>query len=94
MIDVSLSHRLMCGYDASEIEDMTGAIETSLFKATAIINLVASSIIDPDNNGALPETLYWSIRSSLSDLADITAVIDAYHLACSDKEQAQKNPEL
>ncbi len=93
MSGVSLNHRLMPGYDASEIEDMTSSIDTSLLKACAVLKLVAGIVVHDVTNEIDREQIYWAINSALSDLDDITAVIDAYHLAHA-KQQAQKNPEL
>lgn len=94
MSAVSLNHRLMPGYDASEVEDMTGAIETSLLKASAVLGLVAGIIIHDNTNELDRDQLYWAINSATSDLNDITAVIDAFHTLEHCKRQAQKNPEL
>ncbi|MFI3186431.1 MAG: hypothetical protein QX198_10675 [Methylococcaceae bacterium] len=94
MSAVSLNHRLMPGYDASEVEDMTGAIETSLLKASAVLGLVAGIIIQDTDKKLDREQLYWAIKSATSDLNDITAVIDHFHVLAHCKRQAQKNPEL
>jgi hypothetical protein len=88
------SHRLMQGYDASEVEDMTGSIETSLFKANAVMELIAHSVIGNTCTTIDRDQLYWAIKSATSDLSDITAVIDAFHTLAHCKRQAQKNPEL
>lgn len=90
MTGVNLNHRLMLGYEAAEVEDMTGAIETSLLKASAVLRFSADSIIESCNE-IDRDQLYWAMQSVLSDLNDIAAVIDAYGIA---NQQAQKNPEL
>lgn len=87
MKSVTLDHRLMPGYDASEVEDMTGSIEISLLKASAVLKLLSDVVIHDTVNELDREQHYWAINSALCELSDITAVIDAYH-------QAQKNPEL
>jgi hypothetical protein len=91
MSGVNFNHRLtMDDYDASEVEDMTGAIETSLLKASAVLNVTAFSIIGSKHLEVDRDQLYWAIQSVLSDISDITAVMDAYGIA----NQQQKNPEL
>jgi hypothetical protein len=82
------SHRLMQGYDASEVEDMTDAIETSLLKASAVLNVTAFSIIGAKHLEVDRDQLYWAIKSATSDLSDITAVIDAFHTLAHCKRQA------
>jgi hypothetical protein len=88
------SHRLMQGYAASEVEDMVGSIETSLFKASAVMELIADSVIGSTCTTINRDQLYWAIKSATSDLSDITAVIDAFHMHAHCKRQAQKTPNL